>query len=551
MAKYQVMSNVQKYSAPLSSCRWQRRPRQLEFALVLAGVAAGCTVFPQRAAIANGTTSANTRFEPSEVRIVAEADESTVESNTDNIDGADDIDNADDANEVAPDETEEGTARSLEAETLQQAEALASQAKATTRTAATATQWDVVVTQWIEAIALLQSVPPESPARIMAQRQLRGYLQQLQDAQRRAEQSSSSLSAASLGSDLFDAQIAGYLSYVETVGTPDVLIVGSSRALQGIDPHELQQSLAAQGYPDLKVYNFSVNGATAQVVEFVIGSLLPEPLPPIVLWGDGSRAFNEGRRDRTWENLFASPGYPAAQTAVSIASSDMTIRDMAIQPNPTARRVTATSALAEIPDNLDALGFSAVRDRFDPQTYYRQVSKVEGRYDSAYTGFALNGAQAEALGRLAANMQSKRVQLTFVNLPLSGSYLDEFRLYYEQQFQRFLQTQGSQYKFAVVDLLTQWKTQPGFFADPSHINQDGARAIAQQLAQQPALINALRSIRTPVPPSISPLAEPSAPSPLEQLRLEQLPPTQTEPAQGAPIRRPPPPIPPPPSKLLN
>ena len=315
------------------------------------------------------------------------------------------IDEAPPADEVAPVGIEENGERSPEADTLQQAKALATQADSMAQAAATAPQWDAVVAQWIAAIALLQSVPPESPSRILAQRQLRGYLQQLQDAQQRAEQSSPNLSLPSLGSDLFDAQLAGYLSYVATVGTPDVLIVGSSRALQGIDPQSLQQALAAQGYADLKVFNFSVNGATAQVEEFIVGQLLPEPLPPVIVWGDGSRAFNEGRRDRTWESLLASPGYQSVQTT----SGALAFSPVAAQPVQSARRITANSPLIEEPGNLDALGFSAVSDRFDPQTYYQQIPQVEGRYDGAYDGFALNGAQANALDRLAAkNAESGR-----------------------------------------------------------------------------------------------------------------------------------------------
>lgn len=389
---------------------------------------------------------------------------------------------------------------------IQQANDRATQAQQLTQTATTAAQWDAVSAQWMSAIALLQSIPPESPSRIFAQRQIHSYLQQLQDAQQRAEQSSQTTSLPTLGSDLRDAQMAGYLSYVASVGTPDILIVGSSRALQGIDPQVLQQTLAAQGYENPSVFNFSVNGATAQVVEFMLSELLPEPLPKVIVWGDGSRAFNEGRRDRTWESLRASPGYQKLTTGSEAER---------LVFNGTNRRVTARSALTPIPGNIDALGFSAVRDRFDPQRYYQQIPRVEGRYDGAYAGFALNGDQTAALGRLAAKVKLKESRLLFVNLPLSGSYLDSFRLYYEQQFQQFLQTQSAASDFAVIDLLTQWENQPGFFADPSHINQDGAQAIAIQLAKSPALIEALKL---------------SAIESIEQ-----------------PLRRPPPPIPPPPT----
>lgn len=371
---------------------------------------------------------------------------------------------------------------------LQQADEMAQQAEVMAQRARSAADWDAVMAQWLEAIALVQAIPPESPSRIVAQRQMRDYLQRLLEVQQRTEQASPVSGLPSLGSELFDSQLAGYLSYVATVGTPDILIVGSSRALQGIDPRVLQQNLARQGHGDLRVFNFSVNGATAQVVNFVLSELLPEPLPPVIVWGDGSRAFNDGRRDRTWERLVASPGYRAVTGGQLPA--EMFLRS---NVSATTNVVTARSPLPEIPGNLDAFGFSAVGDRFSPQTYYQQFPRVNGRYDGAYSPFTLYGPQTVALENLATTLQAQDSQLIFVNLPLSDSYLDDYRLYYEGQFQTFLQTQGTSLGFDVVDFLTLWEGQPALFADPSHINKDGAAAIAIQLSQDPTLLTALNS----------------------------------------------------------
>jgi len=126
-----------------------------------------------------------------------------------------------------------------------------------------------------------------------------------------------------------------------------------------------------------------------------------------------------------------------------------------------------------------------------PQTYYQQFPQVNGRYDGAYAPFALYGQQTTALAALANFSRANGSQMVFVNLPLSGSYLDDYRLYYERQFQQFLQLQSTALGFGVVDLLTQWSAQPGLFADPSHINQEGAAAIAMQLAQNPKILAAL------------------------------------------------------------
>ncbi|MEO1765329.1 MAG: DUF1574 domain-containing protein, partial [Cyanobacteria bacterium J06629_18] len=94
-----------------------------------------------------------------------------------------------------------------------------------------------------------------------------------------------------------DEQLALYKQRLAKNGVPpDVLIIGSSRALRGVDPNALSKGLASQGYPDVDVFNFGINGATAQVVDFIIRRVLkPAELPKTIIWADGSRAFNSGR----------------------------------------------------------------------------------------------------------------------------------------------------------------------------------------------------------------------------------------------------------------
>ena len=116
---------------------------------------------------------------------------------------------------------------------------------------------------------------------------------------------------------------------------------------------------------------------------------------------------------------------------------------------------------------------------------------VSGRYDAFYTPFALSGLQEGALRSLAGYLNRQEVGLIYVNLPLSGDYLDDYRLPLDQQFQRFLQTQSQRQGFAVIDLLSQWIGQNAFFADPSHLNQTGAAALGQQLARNPLILERL------------------------------------------------------------
>ncbi len=116
----------------------------------------------------------------------------------------------------------------------------------------------------------------------------------------------------SFNSRQLDEKLALYQQFVQDYGTPDVLVVGSSRALRGIDPSALKNALAAQGYPSLTVFNFGVNGATAQVVDLIVRELLPPKyLPRLIIWADGARAFNSGRLDITYNGIVASDAYKA------------------------------------------------------------------------------------------------------------------------------------------------------------------------------------------------------------------------------------------------
>jgi len=118
----------------------------------------------------------------------------------------------------------------------------------------------------------------------------------------------------SFNSPQFDRQLLLYQQFVLREGVPDVLVVGSSRALRGIDPARLRDQLARHGHPKLKIFNFGINGATAKVVQAIVqGILPPEQLPKLILWADGTRAFNSGRADATYQAMAASPAYRALQ----------------------------------------------------------------------------------------------------------------------------------------------------------------------------------------------------------------------------------------------
>lgn len=320
----------------------------------------------------------------------------------------------------------------------------------------------------------------------------------------------------SFNSDRLDEQLQIYAQYLVRFGPPDVLIVGSSRALQGIDPVALQQTLNAQGYRGIRVYNFSINGATARVVDLVVRRILaPDQLPRLLVWADGSRAINSGRADRTYSGIASSEGYkqlargsrpirvpPPVPPTVSSLCFNLLQENIEIindpicqeEPPPSPTLLTATGngetvlglpplAAHTVDTDLDAFGFQSVGDRFNPATYYRQFPRVSGRYDNSYVPFRLGGEQSVATARLANYARQQNIPLVFVNLPLSGSYLDSVRSAYEQQFHQHMTQLASRHQFFFRNLLRLWPTRNEYFADPSHINRDGARAVAEHLGR--------------------------------------------------------------------
>jgi hypothetical protein len=412
-----------------------------------------------------------------------------------------------------------------------------------TQSAQSRQDWDLVVLRWLEAIAGMQAVPLDSPKRAFAQKKVVEYLQHLEVAQQKATSINSALPFSSFNNPIFDEQLQLYLSYIATVGTPDVLIVGSSRALAGVEPRKLQQALATQGKGNLKIFNFSVNGATAQIVDLQLRQLLtPGQLPRLILWADGVRAFNSGRVDRTYNSLVASAGYqrlmagdrptlpqstpgttndcqaiPEAtissttkgKSIASAESASLTATEMPWWMTPTASdskrhpvlsptdQAVLTQLLSESPVSqqlalgrnptgysslaIDAYGFLPIETRFAPNTYYQQNPRVAGRYDGDYQPFDLGGQQAVALQSIKTLASQQKIPLVFVNLPLTQDYLDSVRSNREQQFQQLMQQQTNQ-GFVFIDMGRQWPTRHEYFADPSHLNRYGAAAVSTQLA---------------------------------------------------------------------
>lgn len=408
------------------------------------------------------------------------------------------------------------------------------------QTAKTSQQWNDVAVAWLEAVTWMQAVPPGNPKRELAQRKVVEYLRNFAIARQKAASLTSNLPFPSFNSEVLDEKLLLYLSYLAAVGPPDILIVGSSRALQGFDPSALQSALATRGYSGLKVFNFAINGATAQVVDWQIRVLLSaQQLPKLIVWADGARALNNGRVDRTFNAIISSPGYRSlragkrptlsledlqqdlvagnfseisehfshhlstfkqAQQEPNLwafsgknqetvyASSDVNIYETE-DPASTEIALAIDNILKNEPANMiDANGFLEVTQRFNPQEYYWNNPKVSGRYDADYSAFQVGGKQGSALNDLVYFTTVKNIPLIFVNLPLTQDYLDPIRTSAEQKFVQYMQAQARQKGFIFRNFSNTNLRKNHYFADPSHLNVYGAIAVAQQLANDQYII---------------------------------------------------------------
>ncbi len=409
------------------------------------------------------------------------------------------------------------------------------------QTAKTKQEWDEAARNWVQAVAWMQAVPPNSPQRAFAEKKVVEYMRNLTYSQQQAARAQMTSQFPSFDSELLDQQLQLYLSYLSTVGKPDILIVGSSRALQGIDPRAMKIALAAQGNQGLRIFNFGINGATAQVVNYLLKDVLtPDQLPRMIVWADGVRALNSGRIDRTYQAILASEGHQRLASGVRPQLAQATPQNTEIcyqlpkacnarkewdfnkvleddqlfytefpvktldkkpvsfvqfnsseSPQLSNLLYRPSEPIAATPVSLNAMidahGFLSESNRFNPSTYYQRRPYVAGRYDGDYRAFNLGGEQARALSSIVAFVKSKNIPLVFVNLPLTNDYLDSYRRWAEQEFRNNMQRLSQEYGFMFINLSEQALSRNEYFVDPSHLNRYGAQAVARRLAGQSSI----------------------------------------------------------------
>jgi hypothetical protein len=328
---------------------------------------------------------------------------------------------------------------------------------------------------------------------------------------------------AALNNRLLEEKIANYQKICQTQGIPEVLIVGSSRAMRGVDPHVLRQELATKGYGKAHIYNLGINGATAQVVNLILRQLLPpSQLPKMVIWADGARAFNDGRTDQTYTAIANSPGYRKLPDnnpdRAAITQAQPLVRNGYEQVDRTLNQLLANFSQAyrhrqqiktklqastprwpstqpsdrhspHLPSHniggelIDAAGFLALTIQFNPNSYYQDHVKVTGDNDGDYTNFTLTGSQHQALQQTIDLLKTRGIPLIFVNVPLSDRYLDPVRQKHEFAFKQYMQALNQDRQLQFIDLVGSWMQEYSFYSDPSHLNRFGASQVSTYLVR--------------------------------------------------------------------
>ena len=183
------------------------------------------------------------------------------------------------------------------------------------------------------------------------------------------------------------------------------------------------------------------------------------PLPKVIIWADGARAFNSSRVDVTFNAIATSEGYQQLISGELFPDTNAQVAGPALNPaqqltrfytrtdqqlsaglgrfssahrertrlqkvteasltNPNSSSKSAAVNPTET-DLIDADGFLPLAIQFNPATYYLDHPRVAGAYDGDYKAFQMDGPQVDALKQMLAHTHSEIFSVVFVNSPLT------------------------------------------------------------------------------------------------------------------------------------
>jgi hypothetical protein len=245
------------------------------------------------------------------------------------------------------------------------------------------------------------------------------------------------LSTPSLGNYHYQFEIKWFAlqRYVEAHDGVDILFLGSSLVNSGIDPEQINQAwVDASGQPELRIFNFGVEGLTIEPNSVVARLLVETYHPKVIIFGTEIRDYAANNGVETAEKFLSDPwiqyrtgqftlrGWLADHSAAYryfLAYRNWMSWDFAENHSKVIRRANALS-----PDGYD------IENRVDNDPYRPPdpADSEDAEAFEVFAGFQIAEERLEKLDELLALADTTGTIVLVVEMPVTP----QFFLYFEE-----------------------------------------------------------------------------------------------------------------------
>lgn len=290
----------------------------------------------------------------------------------------------------------------------------------------------------------------------------------------------------------FEVQWFQLKHYVEIHGDVDVIIIGNSSALMGIDPTELEKSYQEITEEPIQVFNFGVEGIALEAASEIGQLLIQEYQPQAIVFAGGVENFNPyvGNQasiavlDTNWmqykTGAFSSIGWLAEN---SFAFQQYLIYRNWMQPDYKKQLKTNEELKIGILEN----GFypnnsriSELRDR--PPT---KENEIDAAVFEVYEKQAIGENNLNKFIDLAVAAQTNETVLIFVEIPKHTTFYEYFNDYptAREEFIYTLTPIFTKYDVLFIESEGLDIVADELFVDRSHMTPKGAETFGAWLGE--------------------------------------------------------------------
>lgn len=280
--------------------------------------------------------------------------------------------------------------------------------------------------------------------------------------------------------------------YVGAHGGVDVIVIGNSAALMGIDPDALEKWYQQAGGGSIRVFNFGVEGVALESASEIGQLLIQEYQPKAILFAGGIENFN-----------------PLAGTAASKAILDTGwMRYKMGQFSPTGWLAENSVGFQQylITRNWMQADFETqmkiaqqLEERILGNGFYPNNSRVSSERDQApsmedardaeifavYQGHVTGEENLNHFIELAAAAKKNGTNLIFVEIPKHATFYMYFEAYEQSRSEFFEETAGIFDNYGVVFIPVDESliVDNDLYVDRSHMKPEGAMIFSQRLGE--------------------------------------------------------------------